>query len=222
MKHLCLQKFVVIIVCLNLSTIAHAGMIFTDQTAFNNAISGSSILWQEDFNSFAIGPVNPLVIGGGSAQLVSSSDGQAVSNVFGTSNGSLNSGVNDVTVAGLVGPNFPLVGVGALSLFYTNNSGEWQFIFGETASEVDVISVPTISPQTGPTEFIGWIADPGEQLLLARFSPDGAGGVGGIFIDDITAYSVAPVPLPAGLWLMSSGLVFLLGWRAQKNGVKLD
>jgi hypothetical protein len=60
------------VACLLTTSTADAGVVYTDETAFNAAVAGMGLttIWTEDFESFAIGGVtDPLSIGGGAAEI---------------------------------------------------------------------------------------------------------------------------------------------------------
>ena len=60
------------VACILTTSTAEAGVVYTDETAFNAAVSGLGLttIWTEDFESFAIGAVSdPTSIGGGMAEV---------------------------------------------------------------------------------------------------------------------------------------------------------
>ena len=189
---------------------ARAGIVYTNETDFLNALGGAGPLWSEDFEGFALGPaIDPLPIGGGAAEVV---DGN-------------NSIIWDITPLGdkawlqigALPANAAIRGLGATSVnvggiafeLANENPGTWNF---DTSLGLD-ISGPYPVGGNQDRIFIGWVGFAGETLDLVQFSAQG-----GIVLDNIAGYEGVIVPEPSGLALLGMGVTGLCGcgWRRKR------
>jgi len=170
--------------------IASAGSIFTNQGAFNTAVSGLTIAGSENFDALPAGPVsNPDLFMGGLIEI-------------GDTNPSINIGaflsaphewIGNISIAGnpvtITGPGGTSLGFGAFALPNRKQfNGTWTFT---TSLGTDTLNQ---NFNVGYS-FLGWVGTAGETLNSISYNE------GGIALDNLVAYNAAPVPLPAAAWM---------------------
>jgi hypothetical protein len=199
----------VALVFVSTSMSAHAGTIYTSPSAFNAAIAGIDLAWEENFSGFANGshPANPTVIAGGNAQITSpyrfnninsmSPYGNAWWHYYST---------GTATIGGVAGDPLLLKALSFNYSFSGGYGGQWNF---HTSTGIDY--GPAMPPSNAnPTWFLGWIGSSSEDLIMAQTLPR----TGQHVLDNIRGYRSAPIP--ATVLLLGSGLVALAGFR-RKN-----
>ena len=83
----------------------------------------------------------------------------------------------------------------SLVSFFLNDNGQ---IVNETT-----MNAPTTGGNTSTRDFLGWIGDPGESIRRIDITSSS------YILDEITAYNVSQVPLPAAFWLFGSAIIGL-------------
>ncbi len=187
--------FVVSMVILSAGS-AEAGVVYTDETAFNNAVAGLGLApsWTEDFESTPAGPVSdPLLIGGGLAQVVDG--GNAFVGSFGATGNSWMQPDGSQSFASMTGPGGTGLGLQAISFDFGNEVSQ-TVSFVNTAG-IDTSAVIASAPAT--TNFVGWVSTGSETVLTTQF-----GQSGGITLDNIDGF-VAHAPEPGTFILFGFG-----------------
>ncbi len=205
------KKMLVFLFVVTLFFVSHtamAGTIFIDRASWLGAFS-DPLVANEDFESFAIGPVSsPLSIMGGIAEVLDTSPSIDIfTNTVG--------GPSPTQAwIGNVSNPFPLAirGIGDTALGFTafgfdyahQSAGFWRFT--TSLGTDDAPGVGSGAPVLD--SFVGWVGNPGELLAVASY------GAGGIILDNIDA---AAVPVPSTLLLLGFGLVGLGLFRRRKK-----
>ncbi len=186
---------------------AEAGVVYTDETAFNSAVAGLGLtsLWTEDFESFATGDVSdPLLIGGGMAQVMG---GALITDVFPTGN-AWTQGVGSFTNATLQGPG--ATGLGLQAISFNFGSQVPQTVSFVTTTGID-LSAP-YAPNGGNADlFAGWVTSGPETAVAAQFSQ-----AGGITLDNPEGIGVSN-PEPSTFLLFGLGAAGLYFVRRRRK-----
>ena len=187
---------------------AEAGVVYTDETAFNTAVAGlgSISAWSENFEGFAVGAVaDPLLLGGGMAEVV---DGGTASIGFGATGQNWVQADGSPASAVVRGPGNTGLGLQAISFNFGNQAPQTVTFVGTGGSDT---SAPFASDPTG-TSFVGWIATGPETVLTAQFDQ-----TGGITLDNLDGF-VAHAPEPGTFLLFGLGAAGLFfANRRRKN-----
>ncbi|MCP5438326.1 MAG: hypothetical protein H6960_09225 [Chromatiaceae bacterium] len=169
-----------------------AGTIFTNEAAFDAAISGFSVLGTENFDSLSPGLVaNPssfmgglIELGGGSPSIINTISRSAPNEWIGATG----------TPATITGVGGSALGFDAFAFPNRKEfNGTWTFL---TSLGTDVLA----QGLNFSYSFLGWVGAAGETLSSISYSPTGR-----IALDDLAAYSRA-VPIPSSLLLIGLGL----------------
>ncbi|MCJ8318190.1 MAG: PEP-CTERM sorting domain-containing protein [Colwellia sp.] len=193
---------------LSVSGFANAGLIYTNQAAFDAATLGLTSAWTEDFESFLLGPsADPLGIGGGQAEMVDGGNSSII-NVAPTGLAWLQPGQSNSNAI-IRGLGNTSLGLNALSFNFGN----------EVIQTIDFIH--TLGTDTSPSyganggqtnSFVGWIGSGNELLNLTQFVQ-----TQGITVDNIRAYTATSVPEPSTLAIFALGIMGLASRRFKKQ-----
>ena len=193
---------------------AEAGVVYTDETAFNNAVAGLGLtsLWSEDFESFATGAVgDPLLIGGGMAQIAGGSSA-LIADVLPTGN-AWSQGVGSFTNATIQGPGSQgsgATGLGLQAFSFTFGNQAPRTVSFVTTAGIDVS--PAYAANGGnPDLFVGWVSSGPETTLTAQFDQPG-----GITLDNVQGVGV-PNPEPSTFLLFGLGAAGLYFVRRRRK-----
>jgi hypothetical protein len=184
------------VACLLTTSTADAGVVYTDETAFNAAVAGMGLttIWTEDFESFAIGGVtDPLSIGGGAAE-IGYGGGGAILDVP----TSANAWVQDFGAPGTVtiqGPGGTSLGLQAISFNFGNQVN--QTVSFVTTPVPDTSVYNTTSTPT--TQFAGWLSAGPETVSSVQLDLSQ-----GIALDNARGIAV-PNPEPSTFMLFGLG-----------------
>jgi PEP-CTERM motif len=197
------------VVVLLTSAYAEAGVVYTDETAFNSAVSslGLDTLWAEDFEGIPLGNVSdPLLVGSGLAEVAGGSNptvmpGAPSGNVWIEDGGSQ----GGVVIRGSGGS---ALGVQAIS-FDFGSSGPQGVSFAAN-SGIDVSpAFPGGNPDTDT--FVGWIGSGSETIASAYFDLPA-----GVSLDNLDGFGVSN-PEPSTLLLFGLGAAGLYLVRRRRS-----
>lgn len=175
---------------------AQAGVVYTDETSYNNAVAGFGMIpaWAEDFEGISAGSVsNSLQIGGGLAEIVNG--GTAEVGSFGGSGLSWNQADASPTFVAIQGAGGTALGLKAISFNFGN----------EDAQSINFIGIGVADTASGyttaqtPSNFVGWVGLGPETVDSVQFVQSG-----GITLDNLDGF-VAHAPEPGSFLLFGVG-----------------
>lgn len=185
-------KFVIQIFFLFLFTCnANAGLIYTNQAAFDAAASGLTSAWTEDFESFLQGPsADPLGIGGGQAEIVDGGNPSIIN--FGPTGLSWLQPGGSNSNAIIRGLGNTSLGLNAISFNFGNQVIQTIDFLHTSGTDTS----PSYGSNGGLTDrFVGWIGSGSELLSLTQFVQ-----TQGITVDNVRAYTSVPEPASFALF----------------------
>ncbi len=188
---------------------AEAGVVYTDETAFNNAVAGLGFtsLWSEDFQNFATGGVsNPLLIGGGMAEITGGTNAFIAD--LQPSGNAWSQGVGSFSNATIQGPGATGLDLPAFSFNFGSQTPRTVSFVTTAGADMS----PSYSAgSTNTTFFVGWVSSGPETVLAAQFDlPED------VSLDNVQGIGV-PNPEPSTFLLFGLGAAGLYFVRRRRK-----